>query len=425
MAMDKAFDVALGDESHADRVYSVSERAPPIAGVEEVSASWRRCLTEFGVDPGSGSAPQILTARELTEAREPVEALVAAAKDENERLHDIVGKVGYCVLFTTTDGVVIDFRGDPARTDELKYWGIWKGGVWSENVEGTNGIGTCVAEERPITVHRTQHFRSRHTNLSCCGAPVFGPDGKLAAVLDVTSIDPEVSERSHAMALVVTIDSAHNIEDTLFRERYNRAWCVFAAAPTADRRTLNLAVDEDLQIVGAGRSARMALGLDDRRLATGVSLWDLFEHSPLYLSRAGDIKTTQLRRKGAIQPWPALIVPPRTSAPETRHALLQAHLHLRHLESSPNKPAAAHPGYAGHATESGAIAQGEAALSSREAAILELVAKGFTNKQIARQLAIAPETVKTHVKHVFTKLGVARRAQAVMKAQGLGLITPL
>ena len=34
----------------------------------------------------------------------------------------------------------------------------------AEEIEGTNGIGTCIAEERPITVHRSQHFRSRHIN---------------------------------------------------------------------------------------------------------------------------------------------------------------------------------------------------------------------------------------------------------------------
>ena len=43
------------------------------------------------------------------------------------------------------------------------------------------------------------------------------------------------------------------------------------------------------------------------------------------------------------------------------------------------------------------------------------------HKEIARDLAIAPETVKSHVKHIFTKLNVERRAQAVSRAQILGL----
>ena len=62
-------------------------------------------------------------------------------------------------------------------------------------------------------------------------------------------------------------------------------------------------------------------------------------------------------------------------------------------------------------------------LSTREVATLNLIAQGLSNKEIARNLAIAPETVKSHVKHVFIKLGVEKRAQAVARAQSLGLVT--
>jgi LuxR family maltose regulon positive regulatory protein len=62
-------------------------------------------------------------------------------------------------------------------------------------------------------------------------------------------------------------------------------------------------------------------------------------------------------------------------------------------------------------------------LSTREVATLNLIAQGLSNKEIARNLAIAPETVKSHVKHIFTKLGVEKRAQAVARAQSLGLVS--
>ena len=63
-----------------------------------------------------------------------------------------------------------------------------------------------------------------------------------------------------------------------------------------------------------------------------------------------------------------------------------------------------------------------AALSAREIEILNLIAQGRSNKEIARVLSIAPETIKSHLKHIFTKLNVERRAQAVSRAQGLGLV---
>ena len=63
-----------------------------------------------------------------------------------------------------------------------------------------------------------------------------------------------------------------------------------------------------------------------------------------------------------------------------------------------------------------------AALSARQVGILNLIAQGRSNKEIARVLSIAPETIKSHLKHIFTKLNVERRAQAVSRAQSLGLV---
>jgi LuxR family transcriptional regulator, maltose regulon positive regulatory protein len=60
-------------------------------------------------------------------------------------------------------------------------------------------------------------------------------------------------------------------------------------------------------------------------------------------------------------------------------------------------------------------------LSARETGILKLIAEGLSNKEIARTLIITPETVKSHVKHIFIKLNVEKRAQAVARAQTLGL----
>jgi len=61
-------------------------------------------------------------------------------------------------------------------------------------------------------------------------------------------------------------------------------------------------------------------------------------------------------------------------------------------------------------------------LSPREISIVDLIGHGQSNKEIARRLGIMPETVKTHVKNIFLKLGVERRAQAVLRAHTLGLI---
>jgi DNA-binding CsgD family transcriptional regulator len=61
-------------------------------------------------------------------------------------------------------------------------------------------------------------------------------------------------------------------------------------------------------------------------------------------------------------------------------------------------------------------------ISGREIEVLEMLAAGHANKVIARQLAISPNTVKTHVARVFEKLEVASRTQAIRKAQELDIL---
>lgn len=63
-------------------------------------------------------------------------------------------------------------------------------------------------------------------------------------------------------------------------------------------------------------------------------------------------------------------------------------------------------------------------LSERELEVLVIVAKGATNKAVASQLFISEATVKTHLLHIYDKLGVNDRAAAVASAYERGLITP-
>ena len=61
-------------------------------------------------------------------------------------------------------------------------------------------------------------------------------------------------------------------------------------------------------------------------------------------------------------------------------------------------------------------------LAARERQVLELVAKGTPNRDIARELFISEATVKTHLSHIFTKLGVTDRAAAVAKGYEQGIL---
>lgn len=61
-------------------------------------------------------------------------------------------------------------------------------------------------------------------------------------------------------------------------------------------------------------------------------------------------------------------------------------------------------------------------ISERECQVLELLAEGHTNQQIAERLFVSANTVKTHLAHLYQKLSVSRRTQAVNKARELRVI---
>jgi len=298
---------------HAEQVYLVSQGGTPAQGIDVVSNSWQRCLTQYGVNPINDEAPRILTPYEFKDFRQPIEDLISSARDEIDRLYNLVREAGYTLLFCDRTGVVVEHRADDADASRFKHWGIWLGAVWSEAAEGTNGIGTCTTEERPVTVHRNQHFRSRHIGLSCSGAPIFGVDGKLIAVLDVSTFDPELSERAHALTGLLTVAAARAMEERFFRERFRREWIVATSAYTAGVPTTLLAVDSGQRIVGANRAARISLLLDDYKLLTGVSLWSIFERDhALFRRKDGADIPARLVIAGSSENCPALITPPES-----------------------------------------------------------------------------------------------------------------
>ena len=61
-------------------------------------------------------------------------------------------------------------------------------------------------------------------------------------------------------------------------------------------------------------------------------------------------------------------------------------------------------------------------ISERELAVLNALAAGHSNKEIARQLDVSPNTVKTHVARLFEKLEARRRTDAIKKARELGIV---
>jgi len=127
-------------------------------------------------------------------------------------LYQQVAGSGYSILLTDNEGVVLNYVGDPLFTTAAASTGMQTGAIWTEQSQGTNGIGTCLVEKRPLVIHQREHFFTKNTRLTCAAAPIFCPTGQIAGVLDASS-ESQLAQQ-HTMVLVNM--SAQLIENRLF-----------------------------------------------------------------------------------------------------------------------------------------------------------------------------------------------------------------
>jgi transcriptional regulator of acetoin/glycerol metabolism len=246
-------------ERHEDRVAQASQSP---AAVTRLAASWRRSMVKHGLDPARPPKLRRLMERELIDRRERLGQFVAIARPQLDQLFQLVCPTGCNVLMTDAAGIVLEQRVNAADAETFRNWGLWAGTDWSEQAEGTNGIGTCLAEGRQVTIHRDEHFYSRNTGLSCMDAPIWGPDGRLIAALDVSSARADHTERWNGLIAAQVAQSARQIEAAYFRASFPGARIVTATVEGAEDSALLLAVDKDDLAIGANRAARRAFGLE-------------------------------------------------------------------------------------------------------------------------------------------------------------------
>jgi transcriptional regulator of acetoin/glycerol metabolism len=257
----------LHDGRHAEHIQSAL--TGDAAAQSALVASWGRSMRLYGLKPDEGTAPNVLTQQELREARERLGPLISTAEATLDRLYSAVGGAGCCVLLADRNGVPVDRRGYEGDDVTFCKAGLWTGAVWSEESEGTNGIGTALAEQRALTIHRDQHFRSRNTALSCTVAPIFDHRGRLMAAIDVSSARSDLTEGFVKLISMAVVDAARRVEAENFRLAFPKARIVMAhGRDPCHERALNalIAVDEDDLVIGASRSARTLLGLTDESL---------------------------------------------------------------------------------------------------------------------------------------------------------------
>lgn len=243
-----------------------------------VVRSWQRCIHEYGIAPDGKRDTPVLNAHAVRERQQAFGDLLNVARAEMENLYEQISGSGYAVILSDAESIIIGAIVDPTLTREFRDAGLRTGAIWSELYEGTNGLGTCLMEGRPVTIYRGEHFRRFNTGLSCSGAPVLDAQGNVLAVLDASTVnatDTRLIQR-HTMALVAM--SANLISRYRFMRECSSHWVLRFHSRSEFVGLLHealMAIDAEGTIRAVNESASAQLGLSRRQLV-GKPLTSVF-----------------------------------------------------------------------------------------------------------------------------------------------------
>ena len=305
---------SLSASNHVARVLSVANHVADVDASSRIANSWRRSLISHKLDPARRGPPQTLTEAEVRHVAEPMEETIRLATSELEDLARVLRDAGYCVNLADANATMLFSRlPGEADTEIFLRWKVYTGSNFSEAQEGTNGLGTCLAEQKPILVHRDEHFREQWGIFSCAVTPLFDQVGRIAGAVNITSCRDDLSRAAHQLALAVAMQATRRIEGAIFRDHFRDAW--IATVP-GDGGSGLLAYDDDRRVVGACRSARALLGLTDGLIASGIDLSRYVKFDHHTAREAGDI--VQLRRADGSPLGQGQIAPPQRARPLAR-----------------------------------------------------------------------------------------------------------
>ena len=248
-----------------------------VSGVSDgIAQSWQRCLA-MGLQPTQAVGFDAVSAQQMRRVQEASRPLVQAAQPVLVELARAIADIRYFAILTNAQGIVVDVHGPVDRQDRRADVIARVGVDLSEKAVGTTAISAALSELQPVWLHRGEHFFQDTGIYSCAGAPVFGPDGLCAGMLDLTGI--ETTERPALKHLVRR--SARSIENS---------WLLSTAhalvlrlnwpgnQPGDDSDGL-LTLDSHGHIVGANPTARQMLSLSPATQGQTLHASDVFASS--------------------------------------------------------------------------------------------------------------------------------------------------
>lgn len=290
--------------------------------------SWKRCLSDYNLLPDRVPRAEVLSHSEMRSMMEEQEEFLRIAEPEVERLFLRLVDSEYLVSLASPQGAMLLFRCDYQYLGDLATSGVIPGSVWNEEAQGTNGVGTSLRLGKSVSIVGTEHYSAAAQSLSCLTAPVFGRQGAIESVINVTTARHEDARMNRVVRNIVE-RSARRIENGYFGRlhRRNRMLRLLDSAESSDiAEEGRIALDDSGRILAGsshlarllGRPVSDLLGASaEQVLEMDISLQDIRPDSPVSLTVNGRqfqaVVTDPTLRGGALY---SIAAPMRMAAPE-------------------------------------------------------------------------------------------------------------
>ena len=234
------------------RSYLESKGKIPSGALPSVIAeSWHLSL-ESGLDPFEGVGDYVLNENEFSNQTSQYSKLINYSRPELETLYDQIAGSNFVIALGSPDGVVLDTLADTQFGYSSAGKAVIPASVWTEELRGTNALGTCLRTRKPVQVYGGEHYLRVHSDVSCISAPIFDGKGNLAGLLDASC--RSTIRQQHTAALVQM--SAGNIENSLIRNSHDNCIIIQFHPRPEYLTTLSaglLVLDETFRVVAANR----------------------------------------------------------------------------------------------------------------------------------------------------------------------------
>jgi transcriptional regulator of acetoin/glycerol metabolism len=234
---------------------------PAEAVNERVARSWQRSLAAGLVPYGQPMPDDKLSASDLRQSQACNGDLINHSRPVMEYLFEQVRHGHSMVVLSDRHGVLMHTLGDGDFLSKAERVALQAGARWSEDLRGTNAIGTALAEGCGVEIHGAEHYMDRNGFLTCAASPILSASGELMGILDISG--DQRSHHPHTLGLVNT--AARMIENRLFTAHCQNSIVLHMHPQTHGIGTVAagmLAVSEDGWIMGANSQALRMLDMN-------------------------------------------------------------------------------------------------------------------------------------------------------------------